>query len=185
SESISVAFNGFGSMKEMDLKRDVFDLSWLYLGHIVKTSEGVFTNVTSTDESFLKKLLNGAEKVNGIYLLANEVGFAPHDSFEKGVQDCDTFVQGGLARALEHTSEKVALKLRELASTKFYKKGVNVLDFDLVKKPIQRVASIYTAKKNGVDDDKLFVNGGNWNIELRGYALGARHPEKINIGVSV
>jgi len=84
----------------------------------------------------LNQLLNGAEKVNGIYLLDNRIGFAPYDSFETGVQDADTFAQGGLARALEYTTEKTAPKLLEIASRNkgsLSYKGVCVDGFDETK----------------------------------------------------
>lgn len=176
SESISVAAHGFGSKKEIDFKRDIFDSNWLQSGPIVKTQDGVYINTTLTDEGSLKQLLNNAEKVNGIYLLDGGVAFAPYQSFETGVQDCDTFAQGGLARALEHTREKIAPKLRKIASPKLYKEGVNVWGFDAVKEPIQSVASL-NSNRNLVGD-RLHVDGDDWDGYDYGHAFGVCTPEK-------
>ena len=79
SESISAAAYDFLNMA----KPKIFDPRWLQIGHIVRTQDGVFTNTTEIDESKLKQLLNGAEKVNGIYLLSNKIAFAPFESFEQ------------------------------------------------------------------------------------------------------
>ena len=143
SQSISAASWNFGQEnKEYDAKRDIFDPKWLQAGYIVRTQDGVFTNTTNIDENSLKQLLNKAEKVNGIYLIDDKIAFAPYESFERGIQDCETFASGGLARALEHTNKKVAKNLKEIASPKFYKIGVNVWGFDDVKEPLLRVVSL-------------------------------------------
>lgn len=172
SESISAAAYGFGSNGKVDAKRDIFDPRWLQAGYIVKTKDGVFTNTTMTDESRLKEFLNGAQKVNGIYLLDNGIAFAPYDSFERGVQDCDSFAQGGLARALEHTPEKVATNLREIASPKIYKnkKGVDVWGFDSTKEPTLRIASLGSGR--GIGGGRLHVDGSDWGGSDGGYAFG-------------
>ena len=169
-ESISVAACGFGSNEEFDAKRDIFDLRCLQAGYIVRTKEGVFTNTQITNEEKLKSLLIKAEKVKGIYLIDDIMAFAPYESFQRGVQDCDTFAQGGLARALEHTSENVANNLREITSHKHYKGGVNVWDFDDVKKPILKVVSLYSNRD--IDGGRLDVNGYDWNGYINGYAFG-------------
>lgn len=163
SESISVAAYDFGNMA----KPQIFDPRWLQLGRVVRTSEGVYVNsprdtqgLVLTDEGKLKHLLNKANRVNGIYLGKNDFGFAPYETFEKGVQDCDTFSQGGLARVLEHTDEKTVKNLREIASPKkFYKIGVNVWGYGEVKEPIVRVASLGSSRN--LDDSRLLVFG-NW-----------------------
>jgi len=166
SESISAVTYDFENMA----KPKIFDPRWLQAGHIVRTSEGVFTNTTKTDEKKLKQLLNSAEKVNGIYLINNTMAFAPYDSFETGKQDCDTFARGGLARALEHTTEKVATNLREIASPRFYKKGVNVVYFDSVSEPVSGVASLYSSRY--FDDNRLYVDGNYWDDLINGFAFG-------------
>lgn len=170
SESISAAAYGFGNNGEVDAKRDIFDPRWLQAGHIVRTQEGIFTNTKVTDEKSLKEMLNGAKKVNGIYLLDKEMAFAPYESFERGVQDCSTFAEGGLARALEHTSEKVAENLRQIASRKFYKRGVNVIGFDKFKEPVLRVAGLGSLR--GIAGGRLGVGGDLWYDDYLGYAFG-------------
>ena len=169
SESISAAASGFGSNGEVDAKRDILDPGWLQTGDIVRTQDGVFTNTTVIDETSLKQFLDGAEKVNGIYLLNGGIGFAPYESFEIGAQDCITFAHGGLARALEHTPEKVATKLGKIASPKFYKGEINVICFDPVEKPISRVASLYS--NSNIDGNRLHVDG-YYRYDVDGYAFG-------------
>lgn len=144
SESIAIASYGFGEDGEFDVRRDIFDPRWLQLNHIVRTSEGVYTNITKTDENALKALLNGIEKINGIYLINDKIAFAPYDSFKRGIQSIEDFAinskTNGLARALEHTPKKVAKNLQKIAST--YKKNVDVWGFDDVLEPILRVAGL-------------------------------------------
>ncbi len=170
SESISAAAYGFDSKGEVDFKRDIFDPKLLQAGYIVRTQDGVFTNTQLTDEKTLKQLLDRAEKVNGIYLLENGVGFAPYETFERGVQYCDTFNQGGLARVLEHSPEKTAKKLGEIASPKFYKRGVNVWGFDEVKEPVLRVAGLYSGR--GLGRGRLGVGGSDRGGGDNGYVFG-------------
>lgn len=142
SKSISAAVYGFGSGEEVDAKRDILDdPKLLQLGSIVRTSEGVFTNLHETDEKMLKLYLSRAEKVNGIYL-GDQIAFAPYETFKQGVQEYGDFAESGLARALEHTKEKTARNLKEIASPKFYKRGVNVRGFSSVKKPVLKIASL-------------------------------------------
>lgn len=157
-------------------KPQIFDPRRLQAGWIVRTSEGVFVNPLDaqgnpiTDEQILKSYLKADRKVNGIYLLDNDSGFAPYDSFTRGVQDCDTFAQGGLARVLEHTPEKVAEQLRAIASPKFYKKGVNVWGFDNVKEPTLRVVGLGSYRDLVVR--RLDVYGGYWLDGSDGFAFG-------------
>lgn len=175
SESISASAYNFGSNGEVDAKRDIFDQKWLQAGYIVKTQDGVFTNIKSTDEKSLKALLNKAKKVNGIYLIDDKTAFAPYETFERGVQDFDTFAHGGLARALEHTKEKVATNQREIASPKFYKRGVNVWGFDNVQEPVLRVVCLNSDAYVG--GDRLNVGGGSWSDDDSGYAFGVLKEE--------
>ena len=158
-------------------KKEIFGPSWLQVGRIVRTSEGVFANPPAdrqgspiTDEKTLKSFLKTSKKVNEIYLLGNDFGFAPYETFSRGVQDCDTFTQGGLARILEYTEKKEAENLRAMASPKFYKRGVNVLGFDDVKEPILRVVGLYSNR--GLGDDGLDVDGDGWGGGGSGYASG-------------
>ena len=166
SESLSAAAYDFENLA----KKEIFDPKWLQTGYIVKTKDGVFTNTKTTDEKLLKELLNKAEKINGIYLIDDKMAFAPSETFERGIQDCDTFAHGGLARALEHTQEKVAKNFREIASPKFYKKGVNVYGFDDVKEPVLRVAGLVSYVS--VDGGRLYVFGYDWSGYDYGCAFG-------------
>jgi len=166
SESISAVAYDFEHMA----KPKIFDPRWLQAGYIVRTQDGVFTNTTETDNIKLKQLLNRAEKVNGIYLIPSGIAFAPYETFETGVQDVDTFTQGGLARALEHTPEKTAVKLREIGSPKHYKRRINIWGFDPTGEPVQRIASLDSYR--GVDG-RLGVGGdcrGDFNYG--GFAFG-------------
>ena len=177
SESISAASYDF----ENEAKPKIFDQRrhqrWLQAGRIVRTSEGVFVNPPKdekgnsiTDEKSLKSYLNKAKKVNGIYLHEKDFGFAPYESFKRGVQDCDTFADGGLARILEHTEEKTAKNLRAIASPKFYKKGVNIGGFDDVEEPTLRVVSLYSVRC--LVGGRLGVVGDDWGGYDDGYAFG-------------
>ena len=132
-ESISVANYNFKSMA----KPEIFDRGWLQLGYLRKTSKGVFIN-PPTDEtgevitsmSLLNSFLKNGNPVNGIYLFDNGFAYAPYETFEQGVQDGETFARGGLARALEHTTEQIAKNLQAIASMKNYPHGVDVYGFD-------------------------------------------------------
>jgi hypothetical protein len=174
SESISVAVHGFGKKGEVDSKRDILDPRWLQLGYIVRTQDGIFTNTTEKDESKLNLLLNNAEEVNGIYLLKNGVAFAPYESFKTGVQDCDTFAEGGLARALEHTRDKTAEKIRQMASPEFYEEGVDVWRFDKAKKPILRVVGLDSGGSVG---GGWFTLYGDYENVSNGHAFGVLKEE--------
>ena len=161
---------------EKDTKPEIFDLRWLQAGYIVRTSDGVYATTKITDEAKLKALRDKAKKVNGIWILENgkvegvqDFGFAPYESFTRGVQDCDTFAEGGLARVLEHTQEKTASKLRAIASPKNYSRGVNVCYFDATNEPALRVA--YLGSDTGDVNRRLHVYGSYWSGD-GGYAFG-------------
>jgi len=156
SKSISAVAYDFENLA----KPQIFDSRWLQAGYIVKTQDGVFTNTNEINESNLKQLLNGAKKTNGIYLINNQIAFIPYESFETGVQDVDTFAEGGLARGLEHVSGKIAQKLREIASLKFYNRGVNVGGFESTKKPVLNIATLCSDWGFG---DGLDVSGDYWD----------------------
>ena len=185
SESISAASYDF----ENEAKPKIFDQRrhqrWLQAGRIVRTSEGVFVNPPKdkkgnpiTDEKSLKSYLNKAKKVNGIYLHEKDFGFAPYESFKRGVQDCDTFADGGLARILEHTGEKTARNLRAIASPKFYKKGVNIWRFDDVEEPTLRVVSLYSSR--GLDSGWLGLDGYCRGGDYGGYVSGVVNSEAVD-----
>ena len=160
SESISVAAYKFSKL----VKPEIFDSRWFQAGCIVRTSEGVFVNPPKNpkgkpikDEQVLKQYLKDAKKVNGIYLLDNDFGFAPYEKFKTGVQDAGDFAEGGLARVLEHTPAKKAENLGEILSKKNYKLGVNVWGFKPVSEPVLRVAGF--SSDSGAVGDRLNVDG--------------------------
>jgi hypothetical protein len=171
AESISAAVYEFAKPK-------IFNSIWLQAGWILRTQEGVFVNPLDaqgkpiTDEETLKSLLKVDRKFNGIYLLDNDSGFAPYDSFERGVQDCETFAQGGLARVLEHTSEREAKQLRAIASLRNYSLGVNVSGFDTVKEPVLKVVGLGSIWFHVNRVDRLDVFGDDWGSD--GNAFGVR-----------
>lgn len=155
-------------------KPQIFDSKWLQAGNIVKTQDGVFTNTQITNEYYLKQLLNRAEKVNGIYLINSDVGFAPYESFSTGLMDSGDFAEGGLARALEHTNEKSAKNLGEISYTKFYPKRVNVFGFDEVDKPILTFVGLSFGGCSNVDG--LGIYGGG-RLCIIGCAFGVLNAD--------
>ena len=165
-ESISISADGFGENGEFDARRDIYNPKWNQLGPIVRVQEGVFTNTQELNQDNLMKLLDGTEKVNGIYLINNGMAFAPYESFEIGPQEGEAFAHGGLARALEHTSENAAENLRKIASC--YKKGVNVFGFEAVESPVFRVVLLDSLRSV----DMLAVIGYDWLGLDVGYAFG-------------
>jgi hypothetical protein len=166
-ESIAVAVYGFGSNGEVDAKRDIFDPRWLQVGRHFNGQEGVFTNTgTITNEAVLQKMLAKAEKVNGIYLINDQMAFAPYESFKQGEQDGGDFVEGGLARELEHTQGKTASNLALIADRKNYPRGVYVGGFNTSFSG-PRVSALGSSK-----DDRLYVYGYIWDDYSYGYAFG-------------
>lgn len=168
-ESISASVYDFKDMA----KPQIFDPRWLQAGRIVRTLEGVFANTKETDESALKSLLKKCTKFNGIYLGENGFGFAPYETFKQGVQESEEFAEGGLARLLEHSEGKAAENLRAISSPKFYRRGVNVINFDKVKEPVSRVVGLLSDR--GLDNGGLDVGGG-WDDDSGGYAFGVLNP---------
>lgn len=136
AESISiVARHNFKDIA----KPTIFNSRRLHLGRCVKNSEGVFTNTDVTDDNVLKQFLDKAEKINGIYFINDIIIFVPYESFKQGVQDSEEFAEGGLARGLEHTREKMAENLAQISSKKLYRGGVNVSRLDREQKPVARI----------------------------------------------
>lgn len=178
AESILVASYDFAKRA----KPKIFDPRWLQLGRIVRTSEGVYANVPKdaqgapiADEQVLKSFLKADKKVNGIWLLDNDFGYAPYETFVRGVQDGGDFAEGGLARVLEHT-EKTAENLKEIASKKNYSRGVNVWGFDSVNQPVLRVASLDSSRY--LANRQLLVDGNNWLDYDDGFAFGVLDSAK-------
>jgi len=157
SESILAAVCDFGNV----VKPQILDPRWLQLGRIIKTPKGIYANPPKDekgdvliDEYVLNTFRDKAKKVNGIYLGDNGFGFAPYETFNQEVREFDEFVEGGLARLLEHTEGR-AENLGKMF--KFYSRGVNVFGFDKVDEPIVRVASLESY--GGCDGDMLTVGG--------------------------
>jgi len=181
-------------------KPQIFNPRWLQAGRIVRTSEGVFANVPLDengnpifDEKILTSYLNGVEpKTVGkgkVYLVPNnrtleDFGFADYKSFTRDIQDCGDFVNGGLAKVLEHNERAEALE--EISSAKNYPRGVNVWGFDSVSKPTLKVASLDSGRGSG---GGLYVDGGWGGVDDDGggFAFGVRNasdpqsrsPQKI------
>ena len=164
SESILIASKYFSRLESYLFKNSV-----LQAGDVVITQEGVFTNTRETDESELKRKLANARKVNGIYLIDNDVAFASFETFKQGkVQTSEEFAKSGLARALEHTTERIAPNLKEISAYEIYdeggeyvtnhRKGVLVSNFKVGNKPIVSVVGINT------DDDPV---GHGHRFEVR------------------
>ncbi|MDO8563694.1 MAG: hypothetical protein Q7R87_01660 [Nanoarchaeota archaeon] len=114
------------------------------LGRILGTVEGVIANppkgfplwryskgISKEEEQVIKECISKSRRIKvgkgHIYLGENDFGFAEHESFDRGTQNIDTFVRGGLARILEHTSGDVAENFRKIASLS--KKG-NIVHVD-------------------------------------------------------
>lgn len=178
SESISAVAYDFENMA----KPKIFDSRRLQIGYIVRTPEFVIVNPPKDeqgnlmiDEQTLKSYLNKSIKVNGIYLGENDFGVAPYETFKRGVQDGGKFAEGGLARILEHTKEKVAKNLKMISSSKNYPNGVHVWDFDDVKEPVLRVANLVFYR--GLDRGRLEVRGYHWDDDY-GYAFGVLKDAK-------
>ena len=182
AESVSASAYDFTNIA----KPEIFDPRWLQAGYVVRTSEGVFANPPLDgqgkpimDEKELKKLLNRAEpiKLNGdhsLYIIDNsktlrDFGFAEYDTFQRDVQDANTFVNGGLARLLEHTQEPAKV-LAGISDKKNYPKGVNVWEFGPVESPVLRVAELLSHWCS--DGDLLYVYGSSWDDGNDGCAFG-------------
>ncbi len=141
AESILIASCDFKGRS----KPQIFDRQWLRAGLIVKTDEGIFTNpprykngTPKYDNKTLKSYLDKVEPIKigkgKVYIVPDsenlrDFGFAEYDSFKTGVQNCDTFVKGGLARVLEHTKDE-AKNLRKITSIEFYEGGISVRNFN-------------------------------------------------------
>ena len=152
---------------------------WLQLGRILRTPEGVFANVPRdaqgdpiTDEQTLKSLLKADKKVNGIWLLDNDFGYAPYETFKTGVQDAGDFVEGGLARILEHSQSPE--KLKQISSRKNYPIGIDVYEFIKINKPILEFACLGSGWVGGW---QLVVDGDDW-FDYDGLAFGVLDTRK-------
>ena len=169
AESISVAAYEFSSRA----KPAVFDPSLLQTGYVLRTNGGVWANPLDAqgrpiqDESVLKGMLKSCRKIGvkygkHIYIGSRGFGFAEYGTFDLGEQSGKDFVNGGLARVLENTSEPVAENLRTISDKSNYKLGVYVWAFEPVESPILRVASL----------DSVRYFGGSWLVVVGGWFGG-------------
>ena len=122
------------------------------------------------DEKELEQRLNQTNRVHGIYVLEGDTSFVPYVSFERGVQEHEKFLEGGLARGLVHTADKKATTLSSIANKEEYPQGVNVWGFDSVKSPVLRVVRLLSVKY--LDGGSLDVGGDSWDEDDYGYAFG-------------
>ena len=177
AESLAVASYNFVNLA----KPQIFDNHWFQAGRVLRTQDGVWVNLPSnregkliTDESMLKIYLKKAQKIKvgnrHIYLGDNDLGFAEYYTFAKGVQDIDKFVRGGLAKVLEHTPKKVAKNLKIIVNKENYPRGIDVIDFEPVKRPTSRVVSLDSDW--GDDGGRLDVNVDDHFSFNGGYAFG-------------
>ena len=169
TESLAVASHDFSNLA----KPHIFNPRWLQAGYILRTQEGVWVNPVEDAEG--KILMDAKElekrldkKVNGIYLLEGDTSFVPYDSFERGVQEHETFLEGGLARGLMHTTDKKATILAPIANNTEYPRKVDVWGFDSVKEPALRVVSLDSGSLGG----RLYVGGDGWYDFNDGFAFG-------------
>lgn len=192
SESISVAAPDF----ENRANQEIFYKKWLQAGRILIMSEGIFVNLPRSltenteilinDGKILKRYLNGVKpiKVNKghIYIVPDSLnlkdfGFASYETFDIGIQDNDTFVQGGLARILEHTKEKKAQNLK--AITSHNNRRVNVKGFRYLEEPFLRIAGLALCR-NTDNSEFLQVDSNFWVGDYRGYTFGILDSGKGN-----
>ena len=130
SESISLISQNFKDMKktfEYHSGPHHYNLDEIYLGRVVRTMDGIYTNTDITAERDLTKLLNDSEKTNGIYLINDKIAFIPYDSFEPTVMNPEDFSRSALARGLEHTSEPMAENFSEIVSAENSLESVAIL----------------------------------------------------------
>ncbi len=185
AESIGLAAYDFGKGGEFDAGRDIFSLSWLQAGRIGMSNKGVYANIPVdaegnpiTNEGTLKEYLNKAKKVDGIWLVPNgevrelrDFGFAPYESFERGAQEAETFVRGGLARVLEHTEKEEAGSLSSIVSGENYPAGINVKGFDPSEKCVLRDGVLTLNSEIVLGSEQLNIDGSKYVGDI-GYAFG-------------
>jgi len=161
---------------DWDLAQHLFSTERVNLGIYVRTGEGVYINPGKTITKFetetggepklqldmegLTNLRDKAEKINGIYLGEDDFAFAPWESFKSSQSwnDCleaKEFAEGGLARAIEHTSEKIAPTLFKIVSSCQYKK-ILMEYWNAPKKPV--IADLVIG----------YEHGWNYNFDIPG-----------------
>jgi hypothetical protein len=94
----------------------------IQLGYFSEGFEGIYVNpptghgdrmVCSDDE--LQQMRLGTRGVYGVeFLKGSDFAFVPYSAFETGEQGADTFLKGGLARAIEHNFKRNAETLERI-----------------------------------------------------------------------
>lgn len=189
SESLSAAAYEF----EILAKPEIFDPAFLQAGRILKTQDGIWVNPRNSEgdflndkitpellkeEELLKRSLKTARKIpvgaGHIYLCDKDIGFAEYETFQMDIQDQDTFVQGGLAKILEHTPNEAGT-LKSIASLKNYSNGVRVEVFNPKNRelPELKCFTIGSGKYDDLGRLTVFgwmeINPLSWT---EGYAFG-------------
>jgi hypothetical protein len=190
AESISASTYRFKDLARLE----IFQTGRLQIGQIVRTSEGVFANPPKDkqgnyiiDEKVLKRYLNKAKKINGIYIVPNEefkelrdFGFAPYESFEEGKQFGENFAinpkTNGLARLLEHTENEIASNFGKMWSRDYVLKG-GVWEFDPVSESIARMVVLTEDQGDSWNFGGIKVYGNGKSDDF-GYAFGVYAPKK-------
>ncbi len=140
--------------------------SWLHLGLITISSEGIYANVpddpnNKLTEEKLKKLLDKCEKFHGVYLGEKGFGFVPYDSFRTGnFGSAKEFASGGLARLLEGAKNETAEMLKIMSSDWDYKQGICVAKFETINEPVTKIVGIRSRRFGGPNDPLGFTNHG-------------------------
>ncbi|MBU0976826.1 MAG: hypothetical protein KKD18_00235 [Nanoarchaeota archaeon] len=171
AESLATAAYEF----ETRAKPEVFDPLWLQAGRCVVTRKGVFSNARTTNPEALDELERHSEEHNGILIYQGEnpawqdVAFAPYDTFKQGVQKAGTFLEGGLARALEQAKGRPEA-LAVISNPEIYDCGVDVWGFAPVEEPVERVVRLYSYW--GAYRRRLCVCGGYSLGDDDGYVFG-------------
>lgn len=159
--------------------RNIFYPTWLQAGRYVTTGEGIYVNpplylddldgmTPLLDESVLRKLRDSGERVKDIFFNDNDFAFVPWNSFEVGFQTHDTFLAGGLARALEHARGDRADRLATIANIKLYSRGVYVGNLAPSCNPAPGVFDFATSRSV---KSRLSISGC-WGNEGNGCAFG-------------
>lgn len=178
AESISAAAYNFTEFA----KPKIFNPNWLQAGRIFKAPEWVVVNTLKDeqgdlieDERTLKRFLNEAKKVNGIYRIPNgkikgvrDCSFVPYESFKQKVQSDEDFARSGIARGLEYVEGDIAPNLKIISSKTNYPREVNVFGFS--PESVSRIVGLDSYR--GLDDHGLSVLGDYWDGYYDGFAFG-------------
>jgi len=176
SESVSIISYNSGSLEE----KKALAMRNINLGRILRASEGVYVNPPKdkegnflTDEKTLKSFFKSENKNNGIYLLDNDFGFAPYETFKQGEQNYLTFIEGGLARLLEHTDEKKAKNFERIVSKSLLETSADVRRFDASKEPALKFAKfdLYTHAGLIYRSNKIILDCG-FDESDKAYSFG-------------